>query len=319
MQDHTSTKTRTLRRPSRGALALALVAAGALLVGRMEATRAASPQQTTGPTSVAHYAATAGWGNDDYAANVYTPETLNVYVGDTVTWHTGGILEPHTITFGPYGALSQLANHLTTATPQRGGPPLLELNPSIGLPTRSPVYDGVGIANSGLLTAGRTWSTTFTRPGTYKYHCLLHFPRMTGTVVVHQRPGMGSTYSVRAGYGSIRSAADTFFPQVLTIHAGSTVVWTSGFHTVAFGAPVMLQQLRRDFIVPMPEKNGPPKLVMNPRVAFPSGGTAYAGAGFWNSGLLVRGPARLTFTRPGVYHYTCLIHPGMDGTIRVIP
>lgn len=57
----------------------------------------------------------------------------------------------------------------------------------------------------------------------------------------------------------------------------------------------------------------------NPRVFFPSSRvTVYAG-GFWNSGDFAGKSVRLTFTKPGVYHYHCLIHPGMDATITVLP
>lgn len=40
--------------------------------------------------------------------------------------------------------------------------------------------DGIGSAQ---LTSG-TWSRTFTKPGTYRYHCFVH-DGMSGTVAVH--------------------------------------------------------------------------------------------------------------------------------------
>ncbi|MBL8978044.1 MAG: cupredoxin family copper-binding protein [Gemmatimonadetes bacterium] len=37
--------------------------------------------------------------------------------------------------------------------------------------------------DSGLIESGQVWRYTFTRPGTYAYHCTPH-PFMKGTVVV---------------------------------------------------------------------------------------------------------------------------------------
>jgi plastocyanin len=61
-------------------------------------------------------------------------------------------------------------------------------------------------------------------------------------------------------------------------------------------------------------------------VIFPSGGQVYNGTGFINSGVMLPTdpnakpqPYKLTFTRPGTYEFDCLLHPGMDGTITVLP
>ena len=50
------------------------------------------------------------------------------------------------------------------------------------------------------------------------------------------------------------------------------------------------------------------------------------GNGFWNSGVMDTakgGPlpasGKVTFSTPGTYHYYCLIHPNMHGTITVTP
>jgi plastocyanin len=40
------------------------------------------------------------------------------------------------------------------------------------------------IFDSGGLTAGKTFSYKFVKPGTYKYHCSIHGPDMSGTVTV---------------------------------------------------------------------------------------------------------------------------------------
>lgn len=192
-------------------------------------------------------------------------------------------------------------------------------NSQIGFPTLSHVYNGSGFANSGLIDAGKSWTLTFTKPGRYQYHCLLHFPAMVGLVIVHPRPTIASGVTITSGYGSVRSAVEAFFPENVIIHSGTTVTWTPGFHTVTFAPAAMIQHLRQRFLTPIAQHSGPPKLVLDAQAAFPSGGPTYDGTGFWNSGLMIRGPAHLTFTKPGVYQYSCLPHPGMDGTITVIP
>ena len=110
----------------------------------------------------------------------------------------------------------------------------------------------------------------------------------------------------------------------LTIHAGDSVTWIGAFHTVTFGPDAELQAVEQHFVVPVPQKAGPPLLTINPKAALPSGGATYDGTGWVSSGFLTaeRGRARrrytLTFTKPGTYSYDCLVHPGMDGTITVL-
>ncbi len=90
----------------------------------------------------------------------------------------------------------------------------------------------------------------------------------------------------------------------------------------------MRNQLEQHLFVPQRMANGKTQMIFNPKVAFPSGGATYDGSGFVNSGLLfLRVPPgsqkpptySLTFTKPGTYEYDCLLHPGMDGTVTVLP
>lgn len=295
----------------------------------------AAPLRTSQPTTATVYDVTAGYGDDDYAANAFTPTTLHIYVGDTVRWHVGGTLEPHLVAFGPPSELADLAAHLTVVISRTAGPPLVEINPRLALPTRQATYDGRGLVTSGFLPprgAGppRSWSLTFTQPGTYSYVCLLHYnpaapaASMGGTVVVLPRPAPTHIYHVTTGYddGTMRQAVDAFFPDHLTVHVGDTVTWSPGFHSVAFGPPALLARLRRAFVTPLAQHAGPPALTLNAQVVFPSGGPTYDGVGLASSGLLVMPaphPWALTFTKAGVYRYACLIHPGMDGVITVLP
>ncbi|HEY8285243.1 MAG TPA: plastocyanin/azurin family copper-binding protein [Chloroflexota bacterium] len=287
--------------------------------------RAAKPQD---PTSPAKYSVTVGYGDDDFAALTFTPSILHIYVGDSVSWTNRGKLEPHTVTFGPPALIDKLVNGVTVVTPQKAGPPIVSLNPQAAFPSKGSTFNGMGFANSGLLQDGQSWKTTFTAPGTYKYYCLLHYspapdgPKMTGTVVVLPRPAASTHYQVKAGYEMSGGTADAFFPEHLTVHVGDSVTWTGNFHTVSFASPLEIAQLRKTFIMPVPQKNGPPQLQLNPKVAFPAGGPTYDGSAYANSGLLLNVPKQsytLQFTKAGTFTYACLVHIGMDGTVTVLP
>ena len=64
------------------------------------------------------------------------------------------------------------------------------------------------------------------------------------------------------------------------------VEWIGGFHTVAFGPVTLRDQLEKSFVMPKPQPSGPPMLLINPKVAFPSGTHSYNGVGFVSSGIL---------------------------------
>lgn len=266
----------------------------------------------------------------------FAPRYVDVTVGDTVVFKNIDQIEPHTVTFGPMALLKQLANNIFVPQPQKNGPPLLVGNPQALLPTPGNTYNGTGLANSGFMPAGRSWNLTFTQPGTYHYFCLFHAPTMQGVVIVHpQTPALGHTWIVQAGDSQAagndpanNTINDSFYPRHLTVHVGDTVEWIGGFHTITFGPEATLQQLEKSLFIPMPQASGPPKLVFNPKVVVPSGGSTYNGTGFVNSGILIftvpqnsKAPPmfKLTFTQPGTYTYDCLVHPGMDGTISVAP
>jgi plastocyanin len=209
---------------------------------------------------------------------------------------------------------------------------------------------------------------TFTQAGTYDYNCLFHTTMTGTVVVqdagsaypktqdqidaeaqaqiaadtqaamkaetqaqqVTSQPGPNgtTTYAVNMGWGDGTMAYLRFAPQDLTIHAGDTVEWTNrdveAPHTVTFtsGDPVP------EFVLTEPQQSGPPKLVLNPKVAAPAGSDTYSGSGYVNSGVIwgtevpIPGPRTysLIFDTPGTYDYVCVIHDevGMVGTITVL-
>ena len=129
--------------------------------------------------------------------------------------------------------------------------------------------------------------------------------------------------------------ANAFFRRTVTIHRGDRVRWKlNGFHTVTFappgGPPPAL-------FVPDPSTpvagvndaagvpfwfNGQPSLRPNPSVLAPQGGNTFDPSELHNSGLpLGDGPPepyRLRFRRKGTFDYLCVIHPGMEGKVRVV-
>jgi plastocyanin len=117
-----------------------------------------------------------------------------------------------------------------------------------------------------------------------------------------------------------------FGPSPLHIHVGDTVTWKMSdfteLHTVTF--PENPEELP-EFVMPEPQENGPPKLLVNPDVLKPVGDNNHAGNGYFNSGFLFRAEGQetptysLTFTQTGTYEYFCLVHTTakMKGTIIV--
>ena len=88
---------------------------------------------------------------------IFAPATVNVAVGDTVTWTNPGIIT-HSVTCDP-------AQAVTAA--------------NVALPA------GVAPFDSGTMEQDATFSHTFTVKGTYKYICKMHEAMgMVGTVVV---------------------------------------------------------------------------------------------------------------------------------------
>jgi len=116
-----------------------------------------------------------------------------------------------------------------------------------------------------------------------------------------------------------------FFPKDISIKKGDTVIWTSTFfHQVAFfpGQPAP------EFVVPQEQAGGPPLLVVNPMVAFPTKPAGeYDGTQSFSSGLMglpiADNPGgttfALTFSEPGTHEYVCAVHRalGLKGTITV--
>ena len=124
------------------------------------------------------------------------------------------------------------------------------------------------------------------------------------------------------------------FPSALTVHVGTTVNFrmmkgSTEDHTATFGPADYLKPIEQSFSNP-----SPPDFALDSRGVYQSEapGTLASltpllhGNGFWNSGVMDQATATplpnnnsLRFDTPGTYHFFCVIHPNMHGTITVTP
>jgi plastocyanin len=290
-------------------------------------------------------------------SNTFAPRTLEIAVGDTVTFEFTQPWAFHTISF----LSGEKAPDLIKPEGKK-----MYLNPQVFFPAGDKTYDGTGYRNSGAppeaenLSSKFSYSLTFTKAGTYNYQCLLHGPASTGTIVVKDKvdgtPDAAAA-KARAEFDAVLKAGEAayakwnphrsgnkvhvtltgdtkagwtnlrFTREPLTVKRGTTVTWAVRdpfeIHTVTFTSGAKAPE----FVVVEPQKGGPPKLLMNPKAAAPTPNKTYDGKGYVNSGLLFPPGApgnppseySLTFPKAGRYEYICVIHAawGMKGTVVV--
>ena len=143
----------------------------------------------------------------------------------------------------------------------------------------------------------------------------------------------GSQVNVQAEADAetVAAAVAEFGPDQLSVPVGATVTWQlHGNHTISFNAGEDVKSLRQTAsdgtihvnqdalnpaqvsIPPPPEEEPPP----DAPPAVIDGGT-WNGEGFLSTGGIGDGLFKLTFAQAGTYAYKCLIHDGMEGTIKV--
>lgn len=324
------------------AVALLLISLSGLLVTRVDAKQ--------------RWTVIAGGGVQStmVVSNAFSPRIVEVAVGDTVTWTFQRPWAFHTVTF------------LSGAKPPeplvKEGDNLYD-NPRNAFPAGSTTYDGTGYHNSGVPPDPAkpfSYSLTFTKAGTFEYQCMYHAPGMSGRVVVKNRVSASPASvaargqrdlaaTLRAGQAAYANwqperqgntvvlplvgdpkagwSIFRFSQQPVVVDRGTTVTWTMRdpmeIHAVTFPSG----QKAPEFIIVEPQQQGPPKLLLNPKVVARTENQTYDGTAYTNSGILFPPGApgnlptsySLTFTRPGRYGYACVIHAleGMSGMIVV--
>jgi plastocyanin len=121
----------------------------------------------------------------------FFPSSRTIKTGESVHFSIGSKSEIHTMTFGP-----QPSADLVLVHPQPAGPPLLQFNPFMFLPSDVPPLPpytgsnhGDGFFNTGIMDTNpqspppSSVDVTFTNPGTYLYECTIH-PGMQATINV---------------------------------------------------------------------------------------------------------------------------------------
>jgi plastocyanin len=137
----------------------------------------AAPARQAGPQTftayLGHEIFTEPGQKSSWQAWRFYPENITVNAGDTIVWKHNGGVDPHTVSFlGPDNKVPDFA------LPPTGSPPKVEVNPSVVLRQGAAEYDGTAYANSGVMASDipgpKEYELTFTKPGTYKFICLVH-------------------------------------------------------------------------------------------------------------------------------------------------
>jgi plastocyanin len=197
----------------------------------------------------------------------------------------------------------------------------------------------------------------FTKAGTYKYYCDVHpgmigyvvVKPKTASVPTAKQDTAAVTKQVIADVKAAKKLAATkppantvdlgesasgglelfgMFPATLQVNAGTVVTFTMSkrsfeTHTATFGPASYLLPLAKAFASAptIPPNAAYPSDPVQPLTLTPTS----HGNGFANTGVLDNDPAtapipssaKIDFTTPGTYHFVCLIHPFMHGTIVV--
>ncbi len=261
----------------------------------------------------------------------FYPKTVTIDAGDSVTWKFPAG-EPHTVTF---------------LGPRTSPPP--PSDPSAQAPAGGSTYDASTYTSSGFVAGGKTYTLTFTKPGSYTYYCLIHGDMVATLVVQPKGTSYPQTQAQLDSSGTTMMQADLqtaaaavqLFPYASGgTHLAAGISTTLGVAppgpssvvrfldgpslkdsnvTVAVGTTVTWTNLDANLphTVTIPPA-GQPAPEMSP-FSPPSGGTTYDGTALVNSGpLMAAQNYSLTFTKPGTYTYYCLFHDGPEGMMGTV-
>jgi plastocyanin len=237
--------------------------------------------------------------------------------------------------------------------------PALGFNPALFAASKGGTYNGSKRIDSGLPVGKPSdFKLKFTKPGVYKYFCDVHVGMIGYVVVLPKGKAIPSAAADKATLASEEAAyvaqakkldktkitgpnvslgkagangleIFAMFPNTLRVKTGTTVTFamskgTREVHTATFGPGPYINALANAFassqVFPgnaLNPSDPPGTITLNP--------TSH-GNGFANVGGLDRDPTTplpasgtIKFTAPGTYHFICLVHPFMHGTVVVTP
>jgi plastocyanin len=214
-----------------------------------------------------------------------------------------------------------------------------------------------GSGTLGAPNSSNTLKVTFTKPGVYKYFCDIHpgmigyvVVRAKGKPIPSAKQDAASltkqltteilsvkklaSTKVPANHVSVGASAPDgvelyhFFPARLSVKAGTVVTFSVSpdsrieGHTATFGPASYLTAIANSSSDAATQQTFYPS--SNPALGPIQLDPTSHGNGFANTGVLDRNRAepfppseKIQFTHPGTYHFICLIHPFMTGTIVV--
>jgi len=157
--------------------------------------------------------------------------------------------------------------------------------------------------------------------------------RVKARALAKVHPGAATVLAGNDGSGPV--AWLRFFPSNLKIKAGSSVEFKISskreVHTITFGPSAYTSKIEETFTAPLPGGSGPPTIGVNPLGGYPSDppplppytgsnhGNGFEGSGVLSLGGPLPSSIKITFTKPGVYNFECVVHENMDGKITVTP
>lgn len=237
-----------------------------------------------------------------------------------------------------------------------GAKPSVAFDPQLNAQIGGKVYDGSTRVDSGSTNAD-TLKVRFTKAGKYKYFCDIHpgmvgyvVVRAKGKPIPSAKQDAASlikqvktilTSAVKLPKTKVpadhvdlgETGADGatllhFFPSKLSVKAGTVVTFSipAGSriegHTATFGPADYLTALSNSSSDASTQETAYPS--SNPAAGPIQLDPSSHGNGFANTGWIDSDPtglfpssARIKFTTPGTYHFICLIHAFMTGTIVV--
>lgn len=285
-----------------------------------------------------------------FQVSTYFPGSVTVHPGDTITFQSKSVGNPHTITLGIKADQSNRPNP-ETATALVFGPCFTDADLAPGAtscptppnPAAPPAYAGKGFWSSGVITNADPASKTATLKladtipdGSYAYLCLLH-PFMGAVIKVDKAAERLTPTAVRAAAetASAKAIADAnaLKPPAATAGTvtsgwGDRITVVQGFDpatiSIKVGETVTWKNATayEPHTVTFKSTFKPGEEAASAAPAGDKSGSSYTG-GFTNSGFF--GPApffpaptfSLKFPKAGTFDYVCAIHPGMKGTVAV--